>query len=408
MNPTSRNFALIIVTNTLSRIANLVLFLALPILTLSLTGSPAWAGIVAFVNGGTAVIGSLIGGVVIDRRGAKEIAVIADIASLVSVGMLAGIVSLGLPMWLFLIAVAAGSILDGAGATARYTLFPHIARKTKFSMEQATSISQTIEGISEIVGPILGGVLIGLLGGVWTLLITAGLFGLALIPLLVIPRVPSEYKGDTHPAEDFIEGFQVIWNDNLLRPFTLFSTAVLFFLMPFWAVLLPVYFGGEAGAVELGTFNSVYGGFALLGAAGYGLIAGKLSKFQTINWINWLSVPFYMIPAFVMSDSWLVWIFAGFLGLSVGPIMPIISTVYYQRTPDKLLGRVNGTSEAMAAGAGPLGGIIFGLIIEYGSFDMAYWVFILGNFCIAIWFLLVPGLRLMDTPVMQNQSNEKV
>ena len=396
MKKSSIDFGAIVATNTLSRFANLMLFLALPILTLSLTGSPIWAGIVAFVNGGASVLGSLFGGVIVDRTGAKQIALLADGVSLISVLGLAAVLYWELSMTMFVLMVFFGAVLDGAGASARYALFPQIARKTPFSLEQATSIASSVDGLAEIIAPLTGGILIGLVGGVPTLLVVAGVFLVTFLGLLMVPNIPSQHSHESHLMEDFMAGFQYIWQDDLLRPLTLFSTYVLFLLMPFWVVLLPVYFGGAEGAEAFGLFNSVYGGFALIGAVVYGVVAHRLKKFDTINWINWVSIPILMIPIVVTSDSWLVWVFAVLLGLSVGPIMPILNSVYFYKTSDAYLGRVNGTSDAIASAAGPFGGLLFGLLIEFGSFELAYWLFVIGNMIIAGWYLLVPGLRLMN------------
>ena len=102
--------------------------IALPFLVLTTTGSPEKTGLVALAEMLPLVVLKVLGGPIIDRVGARRVAISCDWASLAVVGaipLLHGAGHLSFPAFLALVAVAGA--LRGPGDAAKYAMTPTLA-----------------------------------------------------------------------------------------------------------------------------------------------------------------------------------------------------------------------------------------------------------------------------------------
>ena len=106
-----------------------VSMIAIPWLVLTTTGSAAQTGLVAFAELLPLVVVQALAGPLIDRLGARRVAIACDLMSMVVVGLipllhLGG--QLSFPVLLALVAVAGG--LRGAGDGSKHAFVPALAR----------------------------------------------------------------------------------------------------------------------------------------------------------------------------------------------------------------------------------------------------------------------------------------
>ena len=136
------------------------------------------------------VVPAVIGGPVVDRIGFKRASVAADVTSAVIVASIATLQLLGvLRFWELLVLVFLLSSINTQGDTARYALVPGLARKAGMSKERANAADRSVVRIGALVGPVLGGILIGLLGAANVLFVDAVTFSIS--AALVALGVPS-------------------------------------------------------------------------------------------------------------------------------------------------------------------------------------------------------------------------
>jgi hypothetical protein len=89
------------------------------------------------------------------------------------------------------------------------------------------------------------------------------------------------------------------------------------------------------------------------------------------------------------------------VGLVSAGSLPIINTAYYSRTPEALLGRVNGSSFAIVLAALPFSSLAFGWLVNASSPETAITVVVAGNALMVAAFALLPAMRLVDQPADQ-------
>ncbi len=129
-------------------------------------------------------------------------------------------------------------------------------------------------------------------------------------------------------------------------------------------VALPVYASRVYGtAWSLGLMIGISGAGAVLGALAYSAIGERLSRRTVFTWgfagaTIWYPIAALFPPLGVMLTA------RGVSGAAAGPINPVIDTVFLERVPDGMRGRVFGVGNAAAWIAMPLGVLIAGPAIE--------------------------------------------
>ena len=112
----ARRLLLTMSSQSASTFANQVVAFVIPWLVLSRTGSALNAGGVAFATGIASVLGTLFGGVIVDRAGGRRTAIIADALSLVTVlALVVALVVDFVPLWLIVVTQVLGCCSTGPG-----------------------------------------------------------------------------------------------------------------------------------------------------------------------------------------------------------------------------------------------------------------------------------------------------
>ena len=75
---------------------------------------------------------------------------------------------------------ALGALFDPAGITARESMLPEAAARAGWTLDRTNGVYEAIFNVAYIVGPGLGGLLIATIGGINTMWVTAGAFGVSI------------------------------------------------------------------------------------------------------------------------------------------------------------------------------------------------------------------------------------
>jgi len=116
-------------------------------------------------------------------------------------------------------------------------------------------------------------------------------------------------------------------------------------------------------AVDLGLMVSAFGGGAVIGALGFGVVGQRLPRRAVfVACFIVLGLPFWLLASLPPFPATLAALVVS--GVASGPINPIIYTVVYERVPRAMLGRVFSAATAGAFLAIPLGVLIAGYLID--------------------------------------------
>jgi len=334
------------VANVTSGVGNGIVIVLLPWLVLQRTDSPAAAGLVAAISTIPALIVIPLVGAAIDKYGRKPLSVLSDVASALSVIAfpIVGWV-IGLNLASIIVLAIIGASLDPAGYTARKSLIVNAARAGNVRLESLNGIHEALFAVGWTLGPLIGAVLIGLLGAEQAFWIPGALFVIAAVCILAM-RVPdagrpsaSDDPDATTGWRNLTRGFAALWADRALRTLTIAIMVLAGVYLPTESVLLPVHFEALDQPRGLGIVIGALAGGGVIGAFAYGWLSNRFTQYRIVQ-ISLIGTVFGIVPmSFLPTLPFLAT--AGFvLGLSWGPMQPLLNTLVQRRIPDREQGRV--------------------------------------------------------------------
>ncbi|MBU6264317.1 MAG: MFS transporter [Actinomycetales bacterium] len=387
-------------SNFASGLGNSIVMITIPWLILEETGSPAFAGLVAAISALPGLLISPIGGWLVDHVGRRTVSIGADLLSAVAV-VAFPIVALtsGLSSSTILVIAVIGAIFDPAGYTARKTLLADVAKSSEIKLDRLNGIHEGFMGVSWIFGPAVGAGLITTVGAVNSFWVAGGLFIFAALAIAFL-RVGNLGKDARNLAEKMGEksdrslrvGFQVLWNDKLLRTITISILIIAAVYLPTETVVLSTYFEGLDQPASLGIVISALAAGSAVGSFGYGWLSARLSRKNLVR-ATLIGTAVSILPMAFLPPLPILVVAGFFLGLSWGPFNPLVSTLIQQRVPADQQGRVFGVQTAVFYAAPPLGMVLAGLSVESLGVSVTYIVLAAILSVTAILALLTKSLR---------------
>lgn len=362
----------LITAESLSLLGNQIAVVAIPILVLQFTHSPLVTGIASAGNIVPIVLAAILGGRAIDKFGAWNISVAADLLSFCSV--------LALPLafiyldevspYLIFLLVFLGTLFDPTGISARQTLVPSLAKLSGKSLDKINSWRGGLENGADFIGPVVGAGLIGVAGTINTFLINAITFLLcAVIFAITVPRKRDIPSVANEGAQ--LLGVTFIFKHPQLSPLAIVGMMANFVLLPFLGLLLPVLATQKFGSSTLlGICLSTFGLAATIGATSFSLLSNRCSR-SVIYYGGLLVTGSSIILCALATNQYEVIVSAALAGLLLGAGNPLEQTILQEETPETIVGQVFTSLTAIHFIAGPLGLLLVGIITEFTNVELA-------------------------------------
>ena len=346
----------------------------------------AWA-IAALAIAGSLplVVFAPIAGHVVDRVPAKRM--------LVLLGLFEAAVCVGIGYWhglaatLGLMAVlSCGIAFSMPGYSA---LIPSIAGNDNVARSQ--SMMQAVQGGASVLGPVLGGLLVGWSGQSWPLYLDAMSFALGSIGATMLrhDRRPSSRNTiEAVGSEPMTSGVTLIWNDGLLRP--VIVTVMVFLLSLGITNVAEVFFVTQTlhgSATQYGLVGASFGLGTVAGALFSRRLAQGLVELARSLLITVVVVGIAIGVIGLVSKVILIYPFMTIAGLAAGIAQVAAVTLFTLRTPEPLRGRMFAALGAMTTasqiGAMTAGGLVLTVlaprtVFQVGGGASALSVVILG------------------------------
>ncbi|WP_093837509.1 MFS transporter [Streptomyces aidingensis] len=358
-----RDFRLLYAGGLLAGLSAQLSALALPLLVLRATGSPAAAGTVGTVSGVAMLVSMLPAGAVADSAERRRLMMLTQGACAVLAGGLGAAVLLGAaPLVLILLVTAAGAVLTTlCGPAASGMLRAVVPREL---LGAAASRFQARAAVARIAGPLLGGVLFGVHPALPFLAESAGL-AVAVLCLAMLRTRSRPARGGARPLSrgELTAGIGFLWRSPFLRTTLLtfgFGMNAAFGGLMFAALAL----GSRGGASGLGA-----GTVVALSACGS--LAGALIA-PRVDVDGWSRLPLAATcwACAGLAGALALWQQTLFMGVAVGLCTALAAvasikflTLVLLATPDRLTGRVQSSASLVSSLATPLGPLTGGLLL---------------------------------------------
>lgn len=352
-----------------------ILMVAQAWLVYDLTRSPAYLGLVGFSQALPTVLLTMIGGAVADRVDRRKLLLFTQSSNALIVLALAILTSTGqIQVWHVIAAAALAGTIMAFDQPARMALVPQLIERE--DLMNAVALQSMVWQGTRIVGPAIGGLLIGALGGgregvaacFYLAAVFTGIMVAAIVKLRVLYKTPE--STEKHLGRNMAEGVAFIAKNRVfasLIGLTFFDS--IFGLS--YVILLPV-FAREVLHVE----SSGYG--FLMGISGVGALVGttvvaSLGDYRYKGRLLLAGAVCFGVTLVLFSFSRIFLLSLGVLfvsGVVNSLYMTTVNTTLQALVPDQLRGRVMGIY-ALAWGLLPMGGMVGGAVATVTSAPFA-------------------------------------
>ena len=359
------------------------------------TGSTKWVSALLIADFLPAIVIGLALGPLVDRLSRKRLMIVSDLARFAIFAALPFVNS----VWGIVVLAGLAGFATGFFRPAAYAGVPNLVDEA--DLPNANALLQSTDNLTTMVGPLAGGLLVGVTGADAAYVFNAATF---LVSALFIARIPgrllqSEESYSRGHLHDVAEGFALVVGS---RP--------LLTVLIVWNVVMLAngLFNVSEIAFAIDTLDAGAFGYGLLWAgSGLGLVVGSLGAPDAIARLDVgrvyrISLALFGLGIAAAAVSPSVWIAAAALVISgAGNGAAIVCNVTLVQTgaPDRLRGRAFTTimSSNWAVLVGAM--IAAGYLTEAVG---ARWVFAIAATCLAVATVLATALaRGLPRPVAE-------
>lgn len=397
---------------TVSQFGANVTTLALPLTAvLTLRATPQQLGTLQASQFLPFLLFSLVFGVLMDRRRRRPAMIVANAGRAILVGLVPLLAVLGALRLELLYAVVFGvGTLTTLFDVSMFSYVPTLVRDRRHLVEANGKVAASISAAT-IAGPGLAGLLIQVLTAPITLVVNSVSYVVSVVTLLLIrvdePR-PEGSGGERHLLREIGEGFGVVLGNPYLRVTALQGAMFNFFIQFVTTVFV------LRAIREIHLSPAVLGVILATGAVG-GLVgvsvAPALTRRFPVGPVLTVAMVLGTLPSILLAAAggppplaaaMLVPTFMGF-SAGAGVSNVILVSLRMAVTPNRLLGRVNGSMRLVLYGAIPLGALTAGELGATIGLRGALWVAAAGFIVSLVPVLLSPILRLRSMPVLEGE-----
>lgn len=383
----NKNFIIIVIGQIISLFGNAIQRFSMSLYVLKLTGSTgAFANILA-ISTIPYILFAPISGMLSDNVNRKKIMVYIDFFSFALITGYAFILFKGMDNELIVGAVmfilSACYTLYGPAVTAS---IPQVVKEDKLT--SANAVINQVASVVNFAGPIIAGVLYGVLGIKVIVIINAVSFLISAIMelFLDIPDVVQNEKIEKPLRKSIVDmthSFKYLKNEKKVILGIIASYALCnIFLVPVLSIIAPYFIN-----IFLGLPSQVYGvveGICVLGMILGGFFISIRPNVFSIKKVHYTYIPMVLgvllmvFVGIIHINSYLLvalFAFAGmFIMLSLAISNVLTLTFIQKEVPAKMLGRVSAFSTAIATISVAPGQLIYGQAIDFG---IPLWIILL-------------------------------
>jgi predicted MFS family arabinose efflux permease len=337
--------------------------------TFTLTGSETFVSLVVFAQLGPLLLFTLIGGTLADMVDRRRLLLVVAVQQSAFALALAVLATQDDPSRIGILAcVLAIGIGQAINAPTFTSILPTLVPRS--DLPGAISLQSVNLNASRVIGPAIGGVILGLSGPAAVFVVNAVSFSaiFAVVYRLRFPALEVDPNAETG-LRRVLGGFTVARNDAVvgrsLATMALFS----FFCLPFVTQMPAIAERNLGIAPESVAYGTLYAAFAL-GSLGGALSVGTVLAGRPLALVvrGGLTGFAVTMAAFaVLRNAAAAYVVVAVLGVFYFATVTALSTVVQSRITDVQRGRVMALWIMAFGGTVPVGGLVFGPMMELTS-----------------------------------------
>ncbi|WP_030757695.1 MFS transporter [Streptomyces griseus] len=379
--------------NTVSWIGQGMTALAVSLQVYDITGSAFSVGLVGLCSLVPLVVFGLYGGAIADTVDRRTLGLAGATGSAVLSAALAGAAFVGFHrVWFLYAIVALQAVCAALNSPARSAMIPRLIPPEQ--LRAANALNSMVMTFGTLIGPSLGGVIVGLAGYQTAYTIDALAFSASLYAMWRLPAMPPEHTGAKRAS--VLDGLRFLGTRPNLRATFVSDLFAMILAQPkaLFPAVAALWFGGDAKTTGLLVAAPAFG--ALMG----GVVSGWQGRIRHHGQAILIAVAAWglAIAAFGLSRNlWIGLLCLAAAGYADTSSMIFRNTMMQVAAPDEMRGRLQGVFIVVVAGGPRLGDFVAGSVAGLTSPTVA----ITGGglacvLAIAVFALYARGFRSYD------------
>lgn len=375
----TRDFSLVVIGQIVSILGSAILRFALDLYVLDITGRADIFALVLALSAIPGIIFTPIGGAIADRFSRRDLMVIFDFSSSAVVLLLLLLLRLtNEPVLIVGVILAMLSVISSVYQPTVQASVPALVREE--NLPASNGIVNGVGALSNLLGPVLGGVLYGIVGLNPLLVMSCGAFFLSAVMEIFICIPFAKRKRSKAMLFTIIEDmksgiFYILREKPQIFKILLVGAALNLFMTPFLIIGVPYIL-----RITMESSKTMYGigmGTAqfctILGALLFGAVSKKMSIsriYKLLLFVAALILPMAaaVTPYFLGLGYWpgfaLFLLAGGGIMILATMISILVITAIQLNVPNEMLGKVMAIVMAAAQCAAPLGQAFYGFAFE--------------------------------------------
>ena len=337
--------------------------------TFALTGSETFVSLVVFAQLGPMLLFTIIGGTLADVLDRRRLLLVVGVQQATFALLLAWLATQENPSRLGILGcVLAIGIGQAVNAPTFSSLMPTLVPRR--DLPGAISLQSVNLNASRVIGPAIGGVILGIWGPPMVFVLNALSFG-AILFVVWRMRFPDVQPDPT--AEQgwrrVLGGFRIARADAVVARCLLTMALFSFFCLPFVTQLAAVAernFGINPESAAYGALYAVFALGALVGALSVGTVFARREHARLVH-VGLVGFAVAMAVFALMRSAPLAFVVVTAVGFFYFLTVTSLSTVMQARLADNQRGRVMALWMMAFGGTVPVGGLVFGPLMEATS-----------------------------------------
>lgn len=393
-----RDFAKLWTGLSVSLLGDGIYYVALPIQVYAMSNVPTALSIVGVAWTLPLVLFLLLGGLISDRFDRRRVMIVADLIRFAAIGSI-GVLSVtgALELWHIIVLVAFYGIGDALFNPAFGAIVPDVVPQELLT--EANALDQFIKPVMlRLIGPAIGGLLVGLLGPGEAFLIDGVTFSVSAVAIYFMRTRPrhaggvvtvASIRSDLATGFSFVRSHPWLWGTLLAA-----AMALLTFFGPF-QVLVPYVIKNQLGGSpqDIGWVYAIGGAGGILGAIVVGQ-RGLPRKHILFMYLSW-AVTGLAISGFGLANSlWQMWLASLVMAATNTASMVVWGTLLHRLVPRDMRGRVHSFDWLVSVALVPLSFALTGPIANaIGEQATLVGAGLLSASSILVFLVCVKGLR---------------
>ncbi|MDQ4033559.1 MAG: MFS transporter [Actinomycetota bacterium] len=366
--------------------------IALPLLVLAVTGSPAATGLVLGTSAAAQLLAGLPAGALVDRWDHKKVmlcceAVQAIAAASLVVALLWGVASVAYIVVVVAVMGVCTALFEPAEDACLPNLVPDEQLSTAVAMNSARGY------LAQLSGTAAGGFLFAV-GRFVPFAVDVLTHTMAFFFLLFLRMPPRKVRLEPvgHLGREIAAGLRWVWRHRPIRVIGLLAVALNLFLTAYFIVIIVVAQARGVPSGQIGIMAAMLGVGGILGALSAPYLHRRMSPYLSIIGVFWALTALTPLAVSISNGYLMGVLFAG-MAFLVPTANTTIETYLLLLTPDELRGRMSGVMSMVTGIAAVVGPALGGLLMEVVASNYAILLCAAGIGAVTLLGTISPTLR---------------